>query len=113
LSLPGGLAMLQEIANERPQQVALLLPLSGPLEKTGRAIRDGFMAAYYESLNKGFPVPRVRIYDNQQLADVNAAYAQAQFDGIHIGQLLVVVNTHPRYREAFVQRFIIGSHKTI
>src|SRR5690606_27565533 len=28
--------------------------------------------------------------------------------GIHIGQLLVVVNTHPRYREAFVQRFIIG-----
>ena len=81
LSLPGGLAMLQEIANERPQQVALLLPLSGPLEKTGHAIRDGFMAAYYESLNKGFAVPRVRVYDSQQLQDVNAAYAQAQFDG--------------------------------
>ena len=80
-TLPGGLAMLKDIANNRPRHVALLLPLSGPLEKTGSAIRDGFMAAYYESLNKGFTVPQVRVYDSQQLSDINAAYAQAQFDG--------------------------------
>ena len=80
-TLPGGLAMLQEIARNRPKHVALLLPLSGPLEKTGSAIRDGFMAAYYESLNKGFTVPFVRVYDSQQVQDMNAAYNQARFDG--------------------------------
>ena len=80
-TLPGGLAMLQEIARNRPKHVALLLPLSGPLEKTGSAIRDGFMAAYYESLNKGFAVPFVRVYDSQQVQDMNAAYNQARFDG--------------------------------
>lgn len=79
--LPGGLALLQDAANKRPSQIALLLPLSGPLAKTGMALRDGFMAAYYESLNKGFSVPRVQLYDSQRYPDVFAAYAQAQADG--------------------------------
>lgn len=79
--LPGGLALLQDAANKRPTQVALLLPLSGPLAKTGAALRDGFMAAYYESLNKGFSVPKVQLYDSLQYPDINAAYSQAQLDG--------------------------------
>ncbi len=81
LNLPGRLGQLQEISENRPEQIALLLPLSGPLEKTGNAIRDGFMAAYYESLNKGFKVPTIRLYDSLKSADINSAYAQAQFDG--------------------------------
>lgn len=79
--LPGRLNELQEIAENRPDQIALLLPLSGPLAKTGNAIRDGFMAAYYESLNKGFKVPTILVYDSLQTEDINSAYAQAQFDG--------------------------------
>lgn len=81
LNLPGRLNRLQEIAENRPEQIALLLPLSGALANTGNAIRDGFMAAYYESLNKGFKVPTIKIYDSVKNADVNNAYAQAQFDG--------------------------------
>lgn len=79
-NLPGGLAMLNDLANSRPERAALLLPLSGPLEKTGSAVRDGFMAAYYDSLNKGYPVPQVFVYDSTEFPDMAAAYAQAQFD---------------------------------
>lgn len=81
INLPGRLGQLQEISENRPDQIALLLPLSGPLEKTGNAIRDGFMAAYYESLNKGYKVPAIQVYDSLKTEDINSAYAQAQFDG--------------------------------
>jgi len=81
LKLPGRLNQLQEISENRPDQIALLLPLSGPLAKTGTAIRDGFMAAYYESLNKGYQVPSILVYDSLKTDDINNAYAQAQFDG--------------------------------
>jgi hypothetical protein len=36
--------------------VGLVLPLSGPLSAAGRAIRDGFLAAWYEQ-----PAPRARV----------------------------------------------------
>lgn len=81
IKLPQGLGQLQQILNQRPEQIALLLPLSGSLERTGKAIRDGFMASYYDSLNKGFKVPTVHIYDSAKANDLNAIYAQAQFVG--------------------------------
>lgn len=79
--LPGGLGLLAELAASRPTNIGLLLPLSGPLEKTGKAIRDGFMAAYYESLNKGYATPQVNIYDSQVYKDTQLAYVKAQLDG--------------------------------
>jgi uncharacterized protein len=42
------------------QAVALILPLSGPLAGAGRAVRDGFLAAWFEQPP---PRPRVRVYD--------------------------------------------------
>ncbi|KZZ43179.1 MAG: penicillin-binding protein activator [Saccharospirillaceae bacterium] len=81
LQLPGGLAILADIAAERPTNIALLLPLSGPLKKTGSAVRDGFMAAYYQSLNKGYDIPAIRIYDSQQYKDIDNAYSDAQTNG--------------------------------
>lgn len=43
-----------------PRGYALLLPLSGPIAGVGRALRDGFISAWFES-----PPPRagIRIYD--------------------------------------------------
>jgi len=79
--LPGGLGLLEDLAEHRPTNIALLLPLSGPLEKTGEAIRDGFMAAYYESVAKGYETPDVNIYDSQLYSDPQIAYVQAQLDG--------------------------------
>lgn len=80
--LPGGLAILADVAAERPSNIALLLPLSGPLKKTGKAVRDGFMAAYYQSLNKGYEIPVIRVYDSQQYQNIDDVYAAAQADGV-------------------------------
>jgi outer membrane PBP1 activator LpoA protein len=66
------------IATQFPDQIALLLPLSGRAEAAGTSVRDGFIAAYLEQ-----PVasrPRLRIYD--VAADtVAAAYQRAIDDG--------------------------------
>ncbi|MEW5248077.1 penicillin-binding protein activator [Microbulbifer sp. 2201CG32-9] len=60
---PRALQLIEQLAAQRAQRIALLLPLSGQLGGAGRAIRDGFMAAYYTGLNTGAPVPEVQVYD--------------------------------------------------
>ncbi|MCA0901758.1 penicillin-binding protein activator [Microbulbifer agarilyticus] len=60
---PQALQLLEQLATQPAQNVALLLPLSGPLGSAGRAIRDGFMAAYYSALDAGAPTPQVQVYD--------------------------------------------------
>ncbi|MEQ3693751.1 MAG: outer membrane PBP1 activator LpoA protein [Thalassolituus sp.] len=77
LRLPGVLTMLEDIAANRPQQVTLLLPLSGRLARTGEAIRDGFMAAYFESFKKGSQVPAITIIDHATQESMDQAYAGA------------------------------------
>jgi len=61
-----------------PNQIALLLPLSGPAEGVGTAVRDGFISAYFEQ--DAASRPRVKIYD-VAAQPVAAAYAQAIADG--------------------------------
>jgi outer membrane PBP1 activator LpoA protein len=62
-----------------PPQVALLLPLSGPLAAAGGAIRDGFLAAYFADTGER---PLLRIYDAGASAEsALEAYARAVADG--------------------------------
>ncbi len=76
--LPDLLARYQQHIH-RPQQLALLLPLSGPLASAGQAIRDGFLAAYYAA---GDARPALRIYDlGAEGANVVNAYEEALNDG--------------------------------
>ncbi len=79
--LPGGLALIQELAANRPQHVALLLPLTGNLAPFGKAVRDGFIAASYDTASRGGKVPRLTIYDTENHADFIALYKQAVADG--------------------------------
>jgi uncharacterized protein len=65
-------------ASEFPDQIALLLPLSGRAEAVGVAVRDGFIAAYLEQ--DPASRPRLRIYD-VAAATVSGAYSQAIADG--------------------------------
>lgn len=51
-----------QLAGQAPAQIALLLPLSGPLAGAGTAIRDGVLAAYYDTA-EGLPRPQLRVYD--------------------------------------------------
>lgn len=50
--LPENLDALNPESIRHPQKIALLLPTSGPLATAGRSVRDGFMAAYYLSINE-------------------------------------------------------------
>jgi len=56
--LAGGM----RIAGQPPRQLALLLPLSGELAQPAAAIRDGVLAAYYDTPEDTLR-PAIRIYD--------------------------------------------------
>jgi outer membrane PBP1 activator LpoA protein len=66
------------VAAEFPNQIALLLPLSGRTEAIGAAVRDGFIAAYLEQ--DAASRPRLKIYD-VAAQPVATAYNQAIADG--------------------------------
>ena len=61
----------------QPQQVALLLPLTGRAAAAGGAVRDGFLGAYYDG---SAARPKIRIYDVAE-RDAPSAYLQALADG--------------------------------
>jgi hypothetical protein len=66
------------VATEYPNQIALLLPLSGRAEAFGVAVRDGFIAAYLQqsAANR----PHLKIYDVAS-ESVASAYNRAIADG--------------------------------
>jgi outer membrane PBP1 activator LpoA protein len=66
------------VATEYPNQIALLLPLSGRSESFGVAVRDGFIAAYLQQ--NAATRPRLKIYD-VAAQSVGAAYSSAIADG--------------------------------
>jgi outer membrane PBP1 activator LpoA protein len=65
-------------ATEFPDQIALLLPLSGRAEAVGVAVRDGFLAAYLEQ--DPATRPRLKIYD-VVAESLSSAYARAIAEG--------------------------------
>lgn len=64
--LPKDLQLLQQLIAERPTQVALLLPQQGRLGTAGNAVRDGFVAAYYEAMQQQHTIPRLKFYDTSK-----------------------------------------------
>lgn len=79
-AMPDRLARLPGLMAGRPRQLALLLPLSGPLGSAGAAIRDGFMAAHLEALGRGGFTPRITLIDTHGL-EIRSAYHQALDQG--------------------------------
>ena len=69
---------LAAAAGEFPDQIALLLPLSGRAEAVGIAVRDGFIAAYLEQ--SAGNRPRLRVYD-VAAEPVGTVYTRAVSDG--------------------------------
>ena len=60
-----------------PRRIALMLPLSGTLAPAARAVRDGFVAAYFASAPPSWQ--SIRLYDTAA-ASVAALYGQAVTD---------------------------------
>ncbi|GAB2191319.1 penicillin-binding protein activator [Sessilibacter sp. MAH1] len=79
-SLPQDLQLLQQLVVNQPKQVALLLPLSGRYASAASAIRDGFLATYFDSLNKSDSAIQIKIYDTEG-ANINTVYDQAVAEG--------------------------------
>ncbi|WP_086930011.1 penicillin-binding protein activator [Agarilytica rhodophyticola] len=83
LRLPGDLQLLQQLENDQPGQIAILLPFSGRFEAVSAAIRDGIMAAYYEAANQSNILPDLRVYDTTS-ADINEIYDEATLQGAEL-----------------------------
>ncbi|NNL54319.1 MAG: hypothetical protein HKP32_04120, partial [Woeseia sp.] len=73
---------------EYPQQVALLLPLSGTNKTAGEAVQKGFFSAYFSAAEQLDSAQQVRVYDSNE--GVTAAYQAAITDGAEfvVGPLL-------------------------
>lgn len=79
--LPRALAFAAELLNNRPQRIALLIPLS---EAAGKAVNEGFMAAYYEALSQNQPVPDIRVFDTSNTTDILPLYQQVSSSGVDL-----------------------------
>ncbi len=75
---------------EYPQQIALLLPLSGSAASAGQAIQNGFFGAYFAAAGGLDERQTVRVYDVVTEGGASAAYAAAVEDGAEfvVGPLL-------------------------
>ncbi len=82
--LPAPLAKLSELASQPLTRIALLLPQEGQLASVARALRDGFLAAHYESQQSGQALPSIKLYDSSRLQSMDTFYAQAEADGIQL-----------------------------
>lgn len=61
--LPSELQLIASLAENRPEKIALALPLQGPLAAAGKAIRDGFLAAYYQDDSGDRSKTDIRVVD--------------------------------------------------
>ena len=95
-NLPKEMTLLKEIAANAPEQIALLLPLSGAAASAGQAIQEGFLAAMYAGKRKSAPL--VKIYDTERNTDFTSLYQQAVFEG---AQLIIGPLTKERVRVLF------------
>ncbi len=87
LVLPPQMELIETLARERPQRVALLLPLG---TTAGTIVRDAFMSAYFNLQELGGQVPTVKMYDTTNVDDIRPLHLQARQEGAQliIGPLL-------------------------
>jgi outer membrane PBP1 activator LpoA protein len=85
--LPLTLQLVESMAAQRPNQIALLLPLN---TTAGVIIRDAFMSAYLNVQSFGGQVPDIRFYDTSNTDNILEIHNQARLDGagMIIGPLL-------------------------
>ncbi|MEH6585359.1 MAG: penicillin-binding protein activator [Halioglobus sp.] len=81
--LPGGLEFLLT-PTPAPQQVALVLPLSGRLAPAGKAIRDGYLANYFTARNKGDAPYEIMVLDSDLYGTAVEAYTAAVQQGAQL-----------------------------
>jgi outer membrane PBP1 activator LpoA protein len=82
-ALPGGLAYLIEPTPPQ-QKVALMLPLSKRLAPAGKAVRDGYLAAYYAARAAGSARFELLVLDLDSFDSAHSAYEHAVTAGANL-----------------------------
>ncbi|MDP3515830.1 MAG: penicillin-binding protein activator [Pseudohongiella sp.] len=80
-SLPRALSFTVDVLNTRAERIALMLPLS---EAAGKAVSEGFLAAYYEARSQSQQVPEIQIYDTSGITDIMPLYNQIADSGFDL-----------------------------
>jgi len=79
---------LQKVDRElwQPHKVGLLLPLSGPMARAGRTVRDGFVSAYVYSANldSAAEAPLELLFYDTAREPIANVYEQALLDGVDL-----------------------------
>jgi outer membrane PBP1 activator LpoA protein len=79
--LPSSSTTNSVLSAAQPKQIALLLPLSGPLAGMGKSVMNGFMTAFYK--DRQVSKPSIKVYDTNS-ADVDTLYQQAVNNGAQL-----------------------------
>lgn len=81
-TLPAELGLLADLSASRPENIILALPLQGPLASAGKAIRDGFIAAYYSDESSDRTKTDIKVIDtsNSSFGDQYASFASGKAD---------------------------------
>lgn len=84
------LELPDELVLDYPKQIALLLPLSGDAARAGHAVQNGFLGAYFSTLQGLDEYQTIRVYDVNSEGGASAAYTTAVADGAEfvVGPLL-------------------------
>ncbi len=78
-----GQAAFWSSSQAEPGRISLLLPIRGAYADSAKAIRDGFIAAYYQSLAQDPNAPTIRIVDTGE-GDIATLYQQAIVQGAQV-----------------------------
>lgn len=79
--IPDTSTLDQLLSQPKPKHIALLLPLKGSLSSSGQAVRNGFLAAYYDNLKQGQEKQALSFYDSNENKDLAALYQKAKEEG--------------------------------
>jgi uncharacterized protein len=71
--------LLEQRGLSSSDHIAILLPRSGPYKNVAAAVRDGFMAAWYQQPQAYRPL--LRFYDSSKMEDILRIYQQAVLQG--------------------------------
>lgn len=80
IAMPSELQLIASLAETRPERITLALPLDGPLASAGKAIRDGFFAAYYDDQSADRSKTEIRVVDSSG-KDFRDLYQEFAADG--------------------------------
>lgn len=87
LQLPDNVRLLTELNDNKPQRIALLLPLQGKFRQSALAIQNGFLTAHYSAVRNlapGASAPEIRVHDSSDSTRFMETYQQAVREGADI-----------------------------